>query len=103
MTLTKYVQLFSLEYNIEDKTTLYRNYYNFTLRLDRLRCNDFILTGIRNKLTSAVKKRLITERPFGCLLSGGIDSSIITSIVNKIIKDLSCERRKYVVFLSNVC
>ena len=47
---------FYLEYNIFDKTTIYRNYHDFTLRIDKLRCNDFIFAGIRNKLTSAVKK-----------------------------------------------
>ena len=37
---------------------------------------------IREKLMNAVKKRIeTTERPIACLLSGGLDSSLITSIV----------------------
>ena len=37
---------------------------------------------IREKLMNAVKKRIDnTERPIACLLSGGLDSSLITSIV----------------------
>ena len=40
---------------------------------------------IRELLYKSVQKRLLTDRPFGCLLSGGIDSSIITAIVNKLI------------------
>ena len=40
---------------------------------------------IQNKLTNAVQKRLITDRPFGCLLSGGLDSSIITAIVCRLV------------------
>ena len=39
---------------------------------------------IRNKLEEAVKKRVTsTDRPIACLLSGGLDSSLITSIVKK--------------------
>ena len=39
---------------------------------------------IRDKLNNAVKKRVEnTERPIGCLLSGGLDSSIIASLVQK--------------------
>ena len=38
---------------------------------------------IREKLISAVRKRIsTTERPIACLLSGGLDSSLITSIVS---------------------
>jgi asparagine synthase (glutamine-hydrolysing) len=39
-------------------------------------------------LESAVNKRcLATERPIACLLSGGLDSSLITALVNKFYKD----------------
>lgn len=44
-----------------------------------------IIDNIKLKLEDAVKKRLITDRPFGCLLSGGLDSSIITSIVTRFV------------------
>jgi asparagine synthase (glutamine-hydrolysing) len=38
-----------------------------------------------NHLDEAVRKRVVgtTERPIACLLSGGLDSSIITALVNK--------------------
>lgn len=38
---------------------------------------------IYNYLNNAVKKRLLSNRPIGCLLSGGFDSSIITALVAK--------------------
>jgi len=40
---------------------------------------------IYESLCEAVKKRVIgtTERPIACLLSGGLDSSLITALVNK--------------------
>ena len=38
-------------------------------------------------LMSAVKKRVeTTERPIACLLSGGLDSSLICSLVNREVK-----------------
>lgn len=45
---------------------------------------DDIKSEIRNKLTNSVKKRLQSDRKIGCLLSGGLDSSLITSLVNNL-------------------
>uniref|UniRef100_A0A6C0KJF9 asparagine synthase (glutamine-hydrolyzing) n=1 Tax=viral metagenome TaxID=1070528 RepID=A0A6C0KJF9_9ZZZZ len=43
-----------------------------------------ILSLIRNTLIEAVRKRIDTsDRPIACLLSGGLDSSLITSLVSK--------------------
>jgi len=48
-----------------------------------------VYKNIQSYLYSAVKKRtIVTERPVACLLSGGLDSSLITALVNEINKDL---------------
>ncbi len=39
--------------------------------------------GIKFRLIDAVKKRMMAEREIGSLLSGGLDSSLISALVNK--------------------
>jgi asparagine synthase (glutamine-hydrolysing) len=43
--------------------------------------DGYICDNIRELFTKAVVKRLMSERPVGCLLSGGLDSSLVTAIV----------------------
>jgi asparagine synthase (glutamine-hydrolysing) len=44
--------------------------------------------GLRAALEAAVEKRMLTERPVACLLSGGLDSSLISSLVAKKLREL---------------
>ena len=44
--------------------------------------------GLRIALETAVEKRLLTERPVACLLSGGLDSSLIAALVAKNLRTL---------------
>lgn len=47
-----------------------------------------IIDGIREKLYAAVEKRCCTtERPIACLLSGGLDSSLIAALVSQYHKE----------------
>ena len=63
-------------WNAPSQPTL-TNYMSWDTRL-----GDICKT-LKSLLTKAVEKRLMSERPIGCLLSGGLDSSIIASILSQ--------------------
>ena len=48
-----------------------------------------IQTNVRRLLKEAVRKRLMTERRIGCLLSGGLDSSLVAALVVECIRETS--------------
>ena len=69
---------------VESQSFLYRE--DFFPRLIDNTQEDFICNEIYRLLRNAVRKRLLSDRPIGCLLSGGLDSSIISSLVAKELK-----------------
>tara|TARA_Y100000591_G_scaffold1040_1_gene883 strand:- start:2851 stop:4449 length:1599 start_codon:yes stop_codon:yes gene_type:complete len=69
-----------LEGNLYDITfQRYHNYY-FTFNNDS---EEIIKEKIRQLFTQAVDKRLMSDRPIGCLLSGGLDSSLVSALVSR--------------------
>jgi asparagine synthase (glutamine-hydrolysing) len=46
-----------------------------------------VFSSIRSMLTESVRKRLISDRPIGCLLSGGLDSSLIAALVQRCMRE----------------
>ncbi len=64
-----------------ERFTLFHGLYSQAVIEDS---DETAITKVRALLESAVEKRVeMTERPIGCLLSGGLDSSVICALVRK--------------------
>lgn len=64
----------------------YKRFYHYNYKIISNQTQSDIIFNIKSKLEEAVNKRLLSDRPVGCLLSGGLDSSIIASILKKYYK-----------------
>ena len=65
------------------KTDGYTQYYRVPSEAPEERDIESITATLREKLTRAVRKRLMSDVPLGVFLSGGIDSSIIAAVTRK--------------------
>jgi len=59
--------------------------------------NEAMFKELRTVMTNAVDKRLMADVPFGVLLSGGLDSSLVSSIAVKLVRE-----GRYVSWGSNI-
>ena len=82
------------DYNCDtDKKLIFNKYHNFPIcsHINKHSNSlEYYKEQIYNYLNMAVKKRVEnSDRPIACLLSGGLDSSLITALVSKHVKDVS--------------
>lgn len=73
------IQLNTLEYKLE-------KYFNYNF-------NQYLSPNcemINHLFDTAVKKRLMSDRPIGAFLSGGLDSSAVVAILAKYLKEFTC-------------
>lgn len=61
----------------------FTQYYNYLYKTIDYPNIEILYEKIRDTLISSVKEKLISNRPLGSLLSGGLDSSLIASIASK--------------------
>lgn len=72
-----------LVYSFENKKFEINNYWELNLH-ESYDSEDVILKKLEKFLTNSIKLRLESDAPIGALLSGGLDSSIMVAILNKI-------------------
>lgn len=67
-----------------ENPSVFNQFYDKEYSIDYSLVDEYeILQNIRHELIYAVEKRLMAEREVGCLLSGGLDSSLIASLVTR--------------------
>jgi asparagine synthase (glutamine-hydrolysing) len=64
----------------------FMNYHTRNLLIEK-NDEETMCDNIRKLLTTAVSKRMMADREVGCLLSGGLDSSLISALVASMSKD----------------
>ena len=69
----------------KDKTPV-KYYQRNWMEFDKLK-NNSSTSYLRDSLENSVKNQMMSDVPFGVLLSGGLDSSLISSIVTKFSKN----------------
>ena len=78
----------NLIYNIEDSTISIDRYWELPV-MDNLESNKhFLSEELEVLLNNSVKRQLSADVPVGVLLSGGVDSSLITAIASRHSKQL---------------
>lgn len=66
-----------------NKILVYKEYYSLAMVPEYKFSEENILNNVKKLLTDSVIKRMMSDREVSCLLSGGLDSSIISSILSK--------------------
>jgi len=67
----------------EKPYTMRRYYQRDWFEYDAVKENSASVEAIHDALTAAVKRQLMSDVPYGVLLSGGLDSSVVSAIAEK--------------------
>ncbi len=66
-----------------DELRMTRYYQRDWFEYDAVKDNGASVENIHDALTAAVKRQLMSDVPYGVLLSGGLDSSVVSAIAEK--------------------
>ena len=69
---------------INKNKTLAENYWDLSFSIKEEMSEGEFIEELKDRLTSAVKRRMISDVPLGAFLSGGVDSSLIVAIMANI-------------------
>ncbi|WP_426357328.1 asparagine synthase B [Pseudocolwellia sp. HL-MZ19] len=84
MPICKTVSEFPPGHILDSRVGEVQKYYNRNWhKYDAIKDNTTSTTKIREALEESVKSHLMTDVPYGVLLSGGLDSSLISAITQK--------------------
>ncbi|MGB5379215.1 asparagine synthase B [Muriicola sp.] len=82
-TCTK-IELFPPGYYLESKDGVLKQWYTRDwMEYEAVKDNETSIDAIRDALEAAVHRQLMSDVPYGVLLSGGLDSSVTSAIAKK--------------------
>ena len=70
-------------YYWSEEPSIKRYYQRDWFEYDAVKNNEASVSAIRDALKDSVKRQLMSDVPYGVLLSGGLDSSVISAIAEK--------------------
>ena len=82
------IEVFPPGHYMSSKDFKYKKWYTRTWTdFDKIKSNETSLDDLRDGLERAVRRQLMSDVPYGVLLSGGLDSSITSALAKKFSKN----------------